>query len=105
MKLSPRIPSRWLACIISADALVGSYVAWRLWFVAGGWNRAGHSGEAILWGTCAVIGLWSAFRAIRIDRGTSFVTSVAGSLIIVHILALLLLTLFLHILLSGQMPR
>ena len=105
MKPTQQVRSGRRDCYISAVALVGAFVAWNLWFVAGGWHRQGHLGESILWGISVVVGLWSAFDAIRFDRGRSAVTVLAALLSCFHILAFLLLATFMSIHLRGQMPR
>ena len=105
MKPSQQVHSSRRDCFISAVAAVGSFVAWNLWFVAGGWHRYQHLGESVLWCVSVIVGLWAAVDAIRFDRGTSAVTFFAVLLSIFHILAFLLLTTFVSMVLQGEMPR
>ena len=59
-----KTPSPWLACLLSAVALAGSRTAWELWSTNGGWHRADHKGEVILWTGSLVIGLWGSVDSI-----------------------------------------
>jgi hypothetical protein len=106
MKFSRHFSSAWFHCVVSILAVGGDVGGWMMWFTFGGWNRRSHTFEALAWAASVVVGLWSSIDTIRIEFGTNrmlwgMIAIVTG---IFHILALLLLLMFLGMLADGG-PR
>ena len=90
--------------MLSVCGVAGAFLGWNFWFIAGGWQRQQHLAEAIFWGSSSVSGLVATIWAICSDRGLSWVTMLALPLAVFHVLALLLLSMFVEWLASGD-PR
>jgi membrane protein YdbS with pleckstrin-like domain len=104
MTTQPSTRSAKFHCLVSLLGVVGAFIAWNLWFVAGGWQRHQHWGESILWSVSVVMGLWGAIDAVRFDRGSSWVTPTSILFGFFHMLSAMLFLLFMQGLASGG-PR
>lgn len=76
--------------MISTIAMGGALLAWRLWFVNGGWNRHQHWLEGLLWGACILLGLWGAISAMFFYPGRLVVKMTGAVLFILHAFSSLL---------------
>jgi hypothetical protein len=105
-RLSPA-SSAILHCVVSALGFAGSYAGYRLWFVAGGWERRTHWGEGTLWAVSAIIGVWGAVDAVRLGRKaepsvTVYLVRMVGAILVFsNGLAFLFFLFFLRLLADG----
>jgi hypothetical protein len=104
MSASSSTPSPKRYLFLSVCGVVGAFLGWFFWFAAGGWQRQQHLAEAILWGVSSALGLIASIQVIRSDRDSSWITMLALPLAAFHVLALLLLKMFVGFLASGG-PR
>lgn len=63
-----RLPSAWVGCFVSAIAIVGGYIAWRLGPTQSRWGDLWPWGEFILWSVSIILGLWGVFRSLFFSR-------------------------------------
>lgn len=92
-------------CVISALAVIGSFVGWHFWFVSGGWQRDWHWVEGTVWAASISVGIWAGVNAIRIARhegadGAS-IAAFSTILICLHTLSFLLFWMFVSMLAQG----
>ena len=105
MKSSPKFHSSWRDCLVSGLGFCGSFIAWNLWFVNGGWHRDQHLGEVVLWAASILIGIWAAVDVMRRERELTPATVLAAVLCVLNSFSCLLFLFFLCMLLQGGHPR